>query len=198
MGQRHQIYIVSKKDNAYKALGAFHHQWCNGINPPTNLTRLAKLLEANKLKHGNEWSNYCCSDSREIETAVKATYGVSLSDTISMVHNENQYLISKNGQILPSHGDNNDGCSLLVIDNDLKQVRGCLFTPGHLERLENAEYEKNKAMTRVEYLRCYYKLSNLGKPEFIPYLDVMEKYYLNPILQPELDQILSEDKATKC
>lgn len=159
MGQRHQIYIVSKDKGNYNALGAFHHQWNYGLTATVNAVRLAKAVLINKtlfsLKPG-DWSDYRIEDSREIDVLVKSIYGVDLDGRVSMVHNENEYLIEK-GVIKPELGDNNDGAALIVIDNDFKEVRLCLFTPGHVEGEFGDDCKPWTVYGPLEYLNFYYR-----------------------------------------
>ena len=53
MGQRHQIYIVTKGKkekgrSEYTCLGAFHHQWNYGLTATSNAIRLVDAIELGK------------------------------------------------------------------------------------------------------------------------------------------------------
>lgn len=191
MGQRHQIYVVHKQKNKFTALGAFHHQWCYGMAAVTNLTRAAKLFEANIIEDG-EWQEYCSGrDPREVETVIKACYGVSLSGRISMVHNETEYLAdAETGFIKPECGDNNDGCGLILIDDDEQKIKVGMFTPGHMEG-QHWSGKPNRAYTRQEYLAFYYTQAEQNEPKFLASFEheikLLESGLLNPISQVELD-----------
>lgn len=204
MGQRHQIYVVTTNDSKkYKALGAFHHQWCYGLNAPLNLIRAALLIHKNKTGEllGDKWHEFICYDEREIETVIKATYGVSIDGNISMVHNENDFLI-KDGQILPSQGDNNDGCSLIVIDNNKQEIRVGMFTPGHLEgKYWGDKDKKNRVLSPFQYLSYYYKREDFNeyedKEDALKMYDLVKDQNFNVVEQSELDLILTADKKPK-
>lgn len=199
MGQRHQIYVVTKNEGKYRATGAFHHQWCYGMRAPTNLVRAANLIFANKMDDGG-WCEYSCRDSREIETVIAATYGVGLDSRISMVHNGAEYLIDGDN-IMPSLGDNNDGASLIVIDNDKKEIRICLFTPGHLEGEYANNAPKNKAFSIDKYISYYYSDSDRAKKDFASNfaknLDILSNSKFKTVSQVELNKILAYDLKSK-
>ena len=139
MGQRHQIYVVRKtkdsktNETSYSAIGAFHHQWCYGLTAASNCARLADT--ALKIKQDGDEKNFesfYLREGREIDVLVKAIYDLSLDHRLSMVHNEQEYLIT-DGVAYPERGDNNDGATLLVIDEVKKEIRACLFTPAFIE-----------------------------------------------------------------
>ena len=193
MGQRHQIYVVNKKENKYKPLGAFHHQWCYGLTATCNLTRACQLIEINKVRAIRPWNDYALSDKREIETLIKATYGVDCHGNTSMLHNEEKYLMDDNS-IYPSRGDNNDGCSLIVIDDDAKEVRGCMFTAHHLEGEFSRSVEQYKAYTREEYIAFYYKTEKIKDTKE---LEIIAKYNLKPVHDYEMALLMAKDKESK-
>lgn len=193
MGQRHQIYVVRKKQDEYKALGAFHHQWCYGMRASTNLCRAVSLIEKNKVKP--LWCDYTASDPREIESVIKATYGIDFDGTISMVHNEAEYLI-ENDRIRPERGDNNDGCSLIVIDEDKKELRAGFFTPNYLKGKHARNIKKNKAFTIQEYISFYYNSEEQKDTgfnnSFKEQLEFINGVSVKPIKQKELSTILGK------
>lgn len=188
MGQRHQIYVMVKTNKEYRPLGAFHHQWCYGMTAITNLTRTINMVRKAKLSCNNEWQQYTLSDQREIDTLIKAAYGVSLDGSISMVHNEAEYLINDEWtQITPENGDNNDGCSLIIIDNDKKEVRGCIFWP---------YAEKVQAIKREKYLLDYYNKEEQNEHEFInsfsKHLMVIHNSDFKNVTTQELKKVLNK------
>lgn len=194
MGQRHQIYVVALKNKKYSALGAFHHQWCYGATAATNVIRLVSA--AIKAK-GDKFEPYALTDERQVDVLVKSIYGVGLDGYISMVHNESEYLIEES-QIRPERGDNNDGACLVIIDNDKKRIKACLFTPGHLEGEFSNECQPWRPYTPKEYLNFYYKGNGLvaylkQNKEQAKILDTL----VESIPQVEFNKIMSAAKAVK-
>lgn len=173
MGQRHQIYVVRKlKDRetgraTYRALGAFHHQWCYGFRAALSAVRLqaaafkAKQCTLNK-ERASKWEDYYFYDPREVDTLVKAIYGIDDDGHVSMVHNESEYLI-EDDSVRPERGDNNDGAALIVIDETKQQVRVCMFTPGHVEGKYGSKAEPWVAYSPREYLAFYYSKSEAAE-----------------------------------
>jgi len=190
MGQRHQIYYVIKRDDEYTAVGAYHHQWCYGLKASSNAVRTVKILED---------QDYLRGDKREIETIAKAVYGLSLDNQISMVHNESEWLIDDDN-IMPAGGDNNDGCTLYIIDLDKKEFRACMFTPGHLEGNyydcdRDGQY---KAWDLNEYLAFYYNTEDLNETGMEKEKALVADHNVKPISQKELDLVLKAQlKALK-
>lgn len=179
MGQRHQIYVVSKKKNQYNALGAFHHQWCYGLRAASNIVRLANAASKAKIDSTDQkWVEYSLRDSREIDVLVKAIYGIDMDGTVSMVHNESEYLIEE-GSVRPERGDNNDGAALLIIDDDEKEIRVCMFTPGHVEGNHNEKCKAWKPYSPTQYLDFYYdsaKRKEIGlDPEGVEKLNLINQ-----------------------
>lgn len=197
MGQRHQIYVVSKCDQ-YIALGAFHHQWCYGIEATANAIRLTQALIIGKTAADGKWSNYSLNDQREIDVVVKAIYGLSPSGQVSMVHNKNEYLIDDNGIAHPELGDNNDGACLIIIDETSKEVRTCLFTPGHVDGEFGDECKAWKPYTPKEYLNFYYRGDDLakalsGNKEFAKFI----KMPVTPVTLSEFKKVFSKSIKSK-
>jgi hypothetical protein len=189
MGQRHQIYVMVE-DNTTQELycvGAFHHQWLYGMGAYTNLHRFVALFEAQSYKQ---------TDPRIINTMIKAVYGVSYRDmSISMVHDETDcdYLIDKETrQITPENGDNNDGCTLFIINPSKNEIRAGFFTPGYCEGnfFTGAQAKPWKAWKAEKYLSFYYSKENLNDPEFLEAwrmcLDFCENVEVKPITQKDL------------
>lgn len=185
MGQRHQIYVIIKDKNEYRAIGAFHHQWCYGLTAATNLIRTVQL--ANKVIAR---SVYLLMDAREVRTLVTAMYGVNEQEaSISMVHDESEFLI-EDGVAFPDRGDNNDGCGLIVIDRDSKTARGCLFA------FSGVEGNKGKAknwspMTPKQYAALYYtdaELLEFDNKELLNVLNVE----IEPVTPKEFKSIFKK------
>jgi hypothetical protein len=201
MGQRHQIYVLAKKRNneGYEPLGAFHHQWKYGMGAVCDLTRAIQLISKAKFKY-EKWCDFTCRDPREIATVITAIYGIDLKSNISMVHNCDDHLIV-DGKIKPELGDNNDGCSIIVIDDEQNEVRGGFFTPGHVEGQHGRGAKKNHFYTRQEYLAFYYDLKEQKtlefKKNFSEEIKIVESCTIAPIDQSELDVILGVKKPKK-
>lgn len=197
MGQRHQIYFVKKEKNQYHAMGAYHLQWRYGMSAIVDATRVASTIERAKTSDG-KWENFVCRDSREIDSVIVARYGVSLKNHVSMVHDESETLI-EGGKIFPERGDNNDGCALFVLDEDLKEVRLCFFTPEHVEGKHGKKCKKNVAYSREEYLAFYYNETEQKDPEFLKNfaleIEFLSQNKVKKIDQKELDLILKKGAA---
>jgi hypothetical protein len=196
MGQRHQIYVVHKVKEKYSALGAFHHQWCYGITAASNCLRLVEAIKKAKADPilDKNWCEYATQDAREIDVLVKAIYGVAPDGKISMVHNEAEPLI-ENDNIHPERGDNNDGAALVIIDEDLQEVRACMFTPGWVEGKHGKLCKSWKSYTPKEYLEFYYRGDDLvqalkDNAERATYLEKSAR----PILQAEFNKIMTAAK----
>lgn len=154
MGQRHQIYIVQKKQNKYSALTAHHHQWCFGITAATNCIRLVEAIRRAKVRDG-KFESFYCYDQREFDTLVTSIYGIDDDGFVSMVDDEREYLI-EDGQIRPERGDNNDGCTLVIVDYDSNTIRACMFTPHHVEGKERHKCRAWTPYTPLQYAKFYY------------------------------------------
>lgn len=205
MGQRHQIYIVEKNKDGYQALGAWHHQWCFGMRAVTNLHRLVDLLKKNtKSILDGKWCSYNINEVRLLDSAVKSCYGVDIDGQISRVHNETDqgYLIA-DGVITPENGDNNDGCTLVIIDNVKKDIRAGFFTPGHVEgQYYNEKRDgKFKAWDFDKYLGFYYTKEELLDPDFIKsyaqHINFMVNVCFNRITTQELKRVLKRKLQEK-
>jgi len=168
MGQRHQIYVAIKSNNKYEAVGAWHHQWKFGMGAASSLIRAIGFIQIAMKAGRNKWAEYALRDDRELDTVIKAVYGISLDGDVSMVHNEtNQDYLIKNNKFKPEKGDNNDGATLIIIDNDKKEVRGCLFTPGHVEGSHAPDdIATFEAWTPKQYLSYYYNLKEMNEKDF--------------------------------
>lgn len=198
MGQRHQIYVVSLTDGKYEALGAFHHQWCYGMSALYKLSKAYEMLDKSTSKHGEFYAG-SASDPRIVNTIIKFAYGGESDGSATMLHDETEHLI-KDGQIMPHWGDNNDGCSLLVINNDTKQIQGCFFTPSYVEgeHYHGTKDGHNKAWDRSKYLDFYYSAEKRKDPGFYKAfsveITVILNTTINPVSQKELNKILSAAK----
>ena len=197
MGQRHQIYIIEKKKNKYTCIGAFHHQWTFGFKAANDLIRLASAVETAKSASLGKWSEYTFSDNRECHTLVSAIYGLDpFSGYVSMVHNESDTsLIDDDQNARPEFGDNNDGASLVVIDNDTQEVRACLFTPGHLEGEFASKVKPWVSYTPQEYLDFYYKKN--AERNKNPRNELIEKTKIKHVDQKEFSAILKTSMKNK-
>jgi hypothetical protein len=199
MGQRHQVYVVAKKNNQYQALGGYHHQWCYGMRAVTNATRAIDIIEkTNKsLFDGDSWTDYYC-ESRVMRSIITAAFGVDIDGRASIVHDDGDYLI-ENSNIMPSRGDNNDGCTLIVIDLDKSEARLGFFTPGHIEGEHWTESDGvNKVYSREKYLSFYYSKATQNTTEFketfAENFKVLDKK-VKPVTQSELNKILKYEKT---
>jgi hypothetical protein len=197
MGQRHQIYVVEKTKDGYKAVTAHHHQWCYGLNAASNAVELANaIVKAKTAIRPNDWSKFSCDDERHLDVVVKSVYGIDKqTGFVSMVHNENEYLIV-DGQIRPDLGDNNDGAALIVIDNDKQQVRVCMFTPGHVEGEHGDDCKAFKAYTPKEYFSFYYK--DQKATEMLnsnPERALLLNSEVNSVSAVEFNKIMAKSKA---
>lgn len=193
MGQRHQIYVVKKDKHGYTGLGAFHHQWKYGMSAITAFTQLYLILKK------YPYSSYMLDD-RRLNTAVSSAYGISPNGNISIIHNETKFLID-DGVIEPEKGDNNDGCSLIIVDNIKKEIRGCLFTPQHLEgQYYKDSHGRNKALTREKYLSYYYNKKDQDergfKKEFKHELKLIRNTNIKKISTQELKKVLKKNEVT--
>lgn len=171
MGQRHQMYVVIKDKEVYKPVGAWHHQWCFGMRATTNFFRMLDDLQA-IVDDKDNLGEYYLRDHRSVNTLMCKNYGTD-ADSVkpSIIHNETEkkYLIDFERQVItPEKGDNNDGCSLFVIDIQKKEVRGCFFTPGHVEGSHYKSYKdgRMKAWTPKKYLSFYYNEEEMATKEF--------------------------------
>jgi hypothetical protein len=188
MGQRHQVYIYVKQNNKYRCISAHHHQWCYGVTAASNLVRLVQATEL--AKGGSDWSECRLTVARETDVLVKAIYGIDPeTGYVSMVHDESEHLIDAKGNAMPDLGDNNDGCGVIVIDEDTKSVRGCLFTPGHIEAKNSANAEAWKAWPPIEYARFYYSKAELKKFDDKKRVALITDNAVKPIKQAEFNKL---------
>jgi hypothetical protein len=197
MGQRHQIYIVAKDKTGYKALSAYHHQWCYGMRAASNAYRLVNTL--NKGIRSNWDDNKLCTlktDTRYMDSAIKSVYGIDLNGELSMVHDCNDYLID-NRRILPHRGDNNDGCTLIVVDFVKDEIRACLFAIHGVEG-QHWNGDNYKAYTPEQYLKFYYTDKEQDdkefKKSFKQHLFIMNNMEIKPVRTQELRKIVNYKK----
>jgi hypothetical protein len=206
MGQRHQVYIVTttlndKGKTEYCCIGAYHHQWLYGITATSDALRMRDAILKAKLDSLSEWSKYALSDHREVDTLAKAIYGLDpFSGRVSMVHNENEYLIDEEQQARPERGDNNDGCTLFVIDNEKKEVRYCLFSFCGIEAKHSKAKQDWKPWSAEKYLHYYYTKEEIQKgemePERLKYLKTknLTEFVVD---QKEFNKIMRNAKSEK-
>lgn len=201
MGQRSQVYVIQLKDKEYSALGAFHHQWCYGLTAASNAIALYNLAGRAKTALGGAWEKYTLYEPRQIRSLVTHVYGVDFTDGhVSVVHDEAEFLI-KDGFAHPELADNNDGCALLLIDEDKKELRLSMFTP---EYLEGSFWDGKpwKVYTPKEYVSFYYQEHDKEliktQPEFRRKL---LNTTVNPVSQREFNRIfrgsIFKEKNTK-
>ena len=164
MGQRHQIYVGEKKNGKYRAISAHHHQWKYGLPVVYALTRLVKLIEG--AVSDKDDFNYSFRDHRELNTVVTAAYGIGIDGYVSMVHNESTegYLINEERtKFQPCNGDNNEGCSIVLIDRDKKEVRACFFSFHGIEGRHTKGLKNWTAYDRKKWLSFYHTDKELNE-----------------------------------
>jgi hypothetical protein len=196
MGQRHQIYVINKTKGKYSAIGAHHHQWLFGVTAASNLVRMVSAVERAKNFDKSSFEYYL-SDPREVDTLVKAIFGIGLDGSVSMVHNEGKYLIDEDGNATPSKGDNNDGCTLIVIDNDKKQVRGAMFAFCGVEGFKGT-IKNWTPVTPEKYLSCYYTDKEIKAEEIeLERYKIVKNHKVKPVTQAEFNKIFAVDMPKK-
>jgi hypothetical protein len=202
MGQRHQIYIIRKSKSEYTCIGAFHHQWCYGLKASSDVIRLALAVKRAKVQGVGptkaEWSEYYFCDHREVDVLTKAIYGIDPEEgAVSMVHNEAEYLIDKDGNALPENGDNNDGCALVLVDEDKQEVRLCLFTPSGVEGEYRSKVKNWVPYSPSEYLAFYYNEKELGKMDSEFRKTVVRENPFSTVSQAEFNKIFKKQTKKK-
>lgn len=184
MGQRHQTYIVVKCDNEIEAVAAYHHQWSYGLSAVTRCIRLVELLEKQKYKS-------CLSDTRFIDTAVKSVYGVDLDGQLNIVHDQTEYLI-EDSKIQPDNGDNNDGCTLILIDLDKEIIRAGFFSIHGLEA-RHCDGQNYTLKSLEEYLACYYNKAELSELNMKKELKILKNHKVKTITKTDFKKIMKKD-----
>ncbi|KAF9055231.1 hypothetical protein BDZ89DRAFT_1125005 [Hymenopellis radicata] len=160
MGQRHQAFAIAKvvahgaTQAKYRCIGAWHHQWCYGRLPLRATRRFLTLLKQKENAalvryevdsiHG-KFGRYGQAWNVDIEPEPNQG-GVYFSGTTFT----NDLLYASMGS---SHGDNNDGISVIDVTNPFNP-HYCFVSPGGIEA--EAEVEGWTPLTAEQYARAYY------------------------------------------
>jgi hypothetical protein len=188
MGQRHQVYVYSVSGKNAQCIGAFHLQWRYGVSAAVDCIRMSKAIMAAKQSSG-AFSVHSFYDPREVDTLAKAIYGVSPTGSVSMVHNEADGLI-EDGHARPERGDNNDGCTLLVIDNEQQEVRACLFAINGLEGNHSKAVKNYEPMSPQEYTAHYYTAQELKSFDPQSAVELLMTETVKPVSAAEFKRLL--------
>ncbi|KAK3356374.1 hypothetical protein B0T25DRAFT_134962 [Lasiosphaeria hispida] len=160
MGQRHQIFLISKIQNRYRTLAAVHHQWLYGAGTTKACWRILKILEhpANQklVKHElryaavrpDEWwdgleRNRCATHFPVVLTCL--ILGAMLDPRPEFYHQSSNRAIPFSITTDFDGVENDDGVTVIDISN-LDAIRYCFFFLHTLTPL-----------TGIEYYRTYYE-----------------------------------------
>jgi len=179
MGQRHQLFIVSKIRDRYRTLAVVHHQWLYGASATKACWRILQILEhpANKrlIKHelahaatrpGEWWDDL--GDSEDVAlfpiTLTCLLLGAGI-DPRPDSHYQYNAIPLRTATTL-AEVDNNDGITVIDISN-LDAIRYCFIFLS----------DPMAPITGIQYYRTYYEED---KP-FLPQPANLEAWDLVPI-----------------
>ena len=199
MGQRHQIYIRLPKiyfneDNPNnrdaKTIG-FHHQWLYGATALEVLDNFLKVYD----KHIQD--QYAClserGDHRTAEIFIEHILSVlPNSGSYERLHNLSDTSAVEN----PHHGDNNDGITII----DIEQPRLPRYAFASLDHTEGRTSLPEGIYNAREYLSSYYHesewedVSGRGNEDIIQVVQRLDT--INLIDQPRLKEIFPKWSLT--
>ncbi|KAK3379570.1 hypothetical protein B0T24DRAFT_162423 [Lasiosphaeria ovina] len=167
MGQRHQLFIISKIQDRYRTLAAIHHQWLYGASATKACWRVLQVLEhqANKrlIKHElayaatrpDEWWDNLGDDDHVTPFPVTATCLLVSAGIDPRPESHYQHdVIPLSIAITPDEVDNNDEITVIDISN-LNAVRYCFIFLG----------DPMAPITGIQYYRTYYKQDRPDIPQ---------------------------------
>lgn len=155
MGQRHQVFVVSK-DKEETKYHAFHNQWCYGTLPLRHLKRViqyqAKTDDTFRL--GSRYS----TDTDMIRAILSCDPSEGFYSNYFDVLSEH---INKKGQVCLTCGDNNDGITIIVADGS-KRISYCFMFIGDFHDKVKGDliYESMTPLSAEEYVSAYYEKSD--------------------------------------
>jgi hypothetical protein len=168
MGQRHQLFIVSKIQDRYRTLAAVHHQWLYGASATKACWRILQILEhqANKRLINHElayaatrpdewWDNLGDDDHQMTPFPVTTTcllVGAGIDPRPESPYQHDVFPLSIATTL--DEVDNNDGITVIDI-SDLNAVRYCFIF------LRNPM----APITGIQYYRTYYKQDGPDIPQ---------------------------------
>lgn len=182
MGQRHQIYIITKEEQysqktkkytSKKQVYGFHNQWLYGKNALRTCMRVLRYASHHADDNGSDLvrgsMNYG-SGLNSVNEKFKSLLQVDVETGYSAMVYAFQHNLNKDENFLeanqdPRFGDNNNGITIIDL-RDLSNSKYCFMSVSHLEGLRDDmenNYENFKAMSAEHYLTLHYDLDE--KPE---------------------------------
>lgn len=159
MGQRHQVFVVTRNQPGDLNYYAFHNQWCYGTLPLQHLKRVIQYQEKadNYCRIGGDYEDESHKIASILGTDPKeGVYSYYLPTTGE--HTD------KTGNIHLDWGDNNDGITIILTDAKSKRISYCFMNISQNNSMwgfmnisqNNDQWEPNTPLSAEDYISMYY------------------------------------------